>query len=340
MQVRRKHYCRHRIDEVFFPVQKCQMTYTTPDGHTGFVNGYKALVNPEGGKVLSTVSDRYKVITNQDAYNIVKPIVQGFFGGGGVGDFECFNVLMPKTKASCRIDLIRSSDRDGGGFMPVGNDKWTAFVRLVNSYNRTTRLQIKIGFCRWICLNGCIFGENSYQLDVDHTDKMIAQPDFAKKVVAEALGKVGDVATTQKRFSDALSLLPKVPLTKPQIYALFFKAFDILYTKEKVREMSDRKFENLLKFKDRLDGLAASYTEEFGETAYAAFNMMTDFASYPVDGSEHAVYTPGYQNRVGTWLADFSKSYSGGMILSNYLGDWEESVAVFEHAQDFRTPKN
>jgi len=320
MRVERK-YRGHNLNEAFFPVERCEMTYSIPGGGSGKVSGYKALVNPDNGQVLSTVSDRYKVITNDDAYRIVKPIVAGFFGGGGIGDFECFNIHMPRSKASCRIDLTRK-ESISCSFEPVTGDKYVGFVRIVNSYNRTARLQLQIGFCRWICLNGCIFGANSYTIAIEHTDRMLADPNFAQKVVALALESVGDLAVAEKNFANALAPLTRVQMTEPQMRALFCKVYGIGLTESSVKDLTEKKLENLIEVNRRLASLTASYREEFGSTAYAAFNVMSDFASYPRGGQQHAVYTPSYQGRVGQWLQEFSSVASGNAFdLDEYIGD-------------------
>lgn len=91
-------------------------------------------------------------MTNQQAYDQASDIMKKVFQTTRLEDLICLNVTMPSSRSFCHIDLIHK-DAD---FLPWENDKWTAFLRITNSYNRTRLLRFEPGFCRWICLNGMI----------------------------------------------------------------------------------------------------------------------------------------------------------------------------------------
>ena len=332
MQIRRR-YTRANVEQLFFPVEEHGLLYFDKSTRKAYnIPGYKALVDAESGRTLSVVSSHYKTVTNKDAYNIVRPIASELFGGHGVGDFECFNVYMPKSRASCRIDLTRPQTCS---FVLPNDDKYMAFIRIANSYNRTSRLSLTIGFCRWICQNGCIFGEKSYTLSVDHADNRLGDPGFLRKVADEATAAIGDLATVQKTFMDALVMLTHVRVDRRQMRNLFCRVNEIYLDEGGVAALTGKRRERLIEINSRLDSLVDSYVEEFGETAYAAYNVLTDFASYPNANKQHPIYSPSLQRRVGAWLVDFTdyiKSANGD--IDGYLDEYAESAALLGRLRD------
>lgn len=337
MQIKRE-YKIADVEKLFFPVEERPISYYDSSTSKYFcVSKYKALVDAEKGKVLSVVSRDYKVVTNNDAFQIVKPIANAFFGGGGLQDFECFNLHFPKTRASCRIDLTR---RDIADF-DVDGDKYMAFIRMANSYNRTSRLSVKIGFCRWICLNGCIFGEKSFTFSVDHSDSILRDSKFITDTVEKAMKAIGDLATIKREFHDALVQLQKMPFTNADIRKLFCKVFDLKLTSESIKDLKDKKKCRLVEIDSRLEDLISAYVEEFGETAYAGYNVLTDFASYDTNDKGDSVFTPSNQTRVGEWLKTFSESIAKNTInVAEYLKDYDESQRVLRELRKEQKERN
>ena len=316
-------YAKKNLNTAFFPVEKVPMKYVL-SGKEHTVYGYKALVDTEHKRVLSTVTDKYRVVTNNEAYELMKPIAQGFFGGAGLSDFECFNLHIPKSRASCRIDLTRPDPEKFSFVTGRDGDKWTAFIRINNSYNRTSRLVLQIGYCRWICLNGVIFGASSYTLALDHTDKKLSTPDYTKKIVAEALQQVGEVGQAQKAFLDAVNPLHEISMSKDQMGMLFCRVYGLGLTDESVASMSAAKTKRLVDMRTRLESLTGLYADEFSSTAYAGFNVLTDFATYAHNGQQHSVLTDTYQTRVSDWLMGFGKAVKdAGFSIDKYFTDDE-----------------
>lgn len=212
----------------------------------------------------------------------------------------------------------------------VNNDKYMAFIRLANSYNRTSRLKIVIGFCRWICLNGCIFGERSFTLSVTHDDKRLRDANFLQETADRALETVGDLATAQKEFRDALKPLPEISMTPKQMRSLFCLVNEISLDESSARSLAPKRREHLIEINTRLDKLISAYSNEFGTTAYAAYNVLTDYASYPSAGALHPTNTPGYQRCVGTWLRDFSHLVPN-LDLTEYLSPYDKTQSILSN---------
>lgn len=318
-------YQKRDVHDAFFPVVEAPLKYVF-GGEVRDVAGYKAIVDITRKRALSTVSSHYTLVTNADVYDLLGPVAKGFFGGKGMEDFECFNLHMPQSRASCRIDLTRANP-SAHLFHAAGGDPWTAFIRIANSYNRTTRLEIQIGYCRWICLNGVIFGANSYTVSLRHDERCLANPSFRKKVVDEALIAVGDVGKAEKDFADILETLRGVPMTKEQMEMLFWRVLNVRLPDSGVGSLPPKRRERLLNIRQRLTYLMDAYCAEFPCTAYAAFNILTDFASYPHDSKPHSVLTPGYQSKVGAWLSAFiPKNEKPGYSLDDYFTPGDEAT--------------
>lgn len=113
-----------------------------------------AVVDVEREHPFSVVTDDYELVTNKEAYDRAADVMKKVFHATQMNDMECLNITMPKTRSFCHIDLIHKA----ADFSPWEKDKWTAFLGISNSYNRTRLLRFELGFCRWICLNGMVFG--------------------------------------------------------------------------------------------------------------------------------------------------------------------------------------
>ena len=105
---------------------------------------------------------------------------------------------------------------------------------------------------------------------------------------------------------------------------LFCRVYGLGFTDESVASMSAAKTKRLVDMRTRLESLTGLYADEFSSTAYAGFNVLTDFASYPHNGQQHSVLTHTYQTRVGDWLMGFGKAVKdAGFSIDKYFTDDE-----------------
>ena len=142
--------------EAFFPVEMRPLFMPTAEDLDKYqqLKRHFAVVDVERQHPFAVVTDDYELVTNKAAYDMAAEVMKKVFHTTQIGDMECLNITMPKTRSFCHIDLIHKT----ADFSPWEKDKWTAFLRISNSYNRTRLLRFELGFCRWICLNGIIFG--------------------------------------------------------------------------------------------------------------------------------------------------------------------------------------
>jgi hypothetical protein len=278
------------------------------------VPGYKAIIDKERNKLLSVVSSNYRLITNKEAYDLADYVVKEIFDGKCLKDFQCHNLIMPSTRSSCRIDLTMPNDF----YNLFGNasESYMPFVRISNSYNKTLILKYQIGFCRYICLNGMIFGEKSVTFSTSHTGNL---KDYIRKLVEQAKNKFGSISNLWKGFEQQMEILRDFKIDENFLMAIFCKVFDLVVSKQK--EQSERVYENLLNRAKLISRLSKGYFNEHGNTAYAVMNILTDYASFPEWGNGTNMYVDGYQRRVGRWMNEFSSlCVKGNFDMEKYLG--------------------
>jgi hypothetical protein len=126
-----------------------------------------------------------------------------------VVDMECLKITMPKTRSFCHIDLVHKT----ADFSPWEKDKWTAFLRIINSYNRTRLLRFELGFCRWICLNGMIFGRKSIEFSYAHTRRGTDRVD-------RFLENVGDIRKLETALTERLHKLKRYHVPEKKMLPL------------------------------------------------------------------------------------------------------------------------
>lgn len=309
------------INQAFFPVE------TTPvywkDGLTNrIIPGQRVVLDVEYRRPLGIVSDQYAMVTNKDAVDWADFVVQRIFPEATLSDFSCFNILMPKTRSFCRIDLIIS--RAEHSPFPDFSDPWTPFIRITNSYNKTYSLKYEVGFCRSICLNGVIFGQRAIKLSITHSGKI--DPEEILRQVYNA-NDVKEIETLWKEFDKKMQRLINIAIPDSMALPVFCKAFDISVKEDK---LSDKQKESLGAKANQIEDSAKEYFAELGNNAYALMNVLTDFASYPEATPNASTLINTYQKKVGVWVDNIvAASYKSDFNLYDYIGKDAMNTALF-----------
>ena len=308
------------VRETFFPVSLRQATCRGIYGRERPLPGYYAVYDELRDNPITVVSRSYKLITNERAYQVAEALAMGVFGHH-IEEFKCYNIYMPKTYGSCRIDLILPQST----FYPFGNQKesWTPFIRISNSYNRTIRLRYEIGFCRWICLNGVIFGKRGYSISFAHLEQ-----NWERKMyyfIEEVREKLGPIDNMILAFGKKLTRLNSITIPQEMVLPTFVKVFSIPdIDSEDITPASRIKY---LQQADSVRKAGASYYQELGDNAYAMMNVLTDFASFPV-GRVSQTMIHSYQSKVGEWVNDLlEESQADRFSLKDFIGE-----EAFEYA--------
>lgn len=272
---------------------------------------YKAVVDVERKHVFSVVSAGYHLVKNEEAISLGKKCFQTVFSQSTETGMQVYNVIMPKTRSFCHIDFLHEE----GGFTLYSIDRWVPFLRVTNSYNRTKPLRFDLGFCRSICKNGVIFNKQSITFRYLHTNDEIAQT--AKFNVSTT-----DLKNLETQFIARLHHLKQYHIPPELMFPLLCRVFRIQFT-EDIQEHPKR-VKQLLDFQERVRTLTQQYFAEIGPNGYAAFNVMTDFASRPFKlfiSPEAQIDT--LQKRSGAWIDRFIHEIENPAFqLDSYLADY------------------
>ncbi|MEI7676457.1 MAG: DUF932 domain-containing protein [Bacteroidales bacterium] len=303
------------ISEILFPVE-CKPVFL--ENQRKPLSGFKAITAsiPEKGEVtFSVVSNSYELITNVDALEMGKTIHKKLFPDATSNSFEVFNVISPDTKSFCQIDII-----DKNYALNIWEKEvYLPFIRIQNSYNRTRILKFDIGFCRKLCDNGVIFEQGTVSVNFRHTKTSFKGMDITNIDVSH-LKRLEDDFIQHAKKSVKINLARKyfVPLAAKVLNRNF-------NLKEKNEEKRKLILEKLNEFILQIELYSDRYinTENMGETAYAFFNVITDYASN--NDKLHANAINGLQASCGNWLNLIDSKVSEPKF------SWEKEVVDYNY---------
>lgn len=276
------------------------------------------MVDVDRHNPFAVVTDDYELVTNKSAFDMAAEVMKKVFHTTQIGDMECLNITMPKTRSFCHIDSIHKT----ANFSPWEKDKWTAFLRISNSYNRTHLLRFELGFCRWICLNGIIFGSKSIEFSYAHTRR-------GRDRVDRFVEYIGDIRKLETALSEKLHQLKRYHVPEKDMLSLLCRTFDIKTTQEVIKKQ--KRVDDLLALRERTKNLTQSYFSEMGPHGYAALNVLTDYASYPVGVITPEASMHGFQQKAGSWMDDFISAIKNpDFSFDNYLAEYRQTAEVIE----------
>ena len=182
------------VAEFFTPVEAPILIDV--DGDTRPIEGRKAIVNPENGEVLSIVSDRYKVVTNQEVFNAFdtalsesnidltgayKTIYQ--MGKGGK-TFLNYSFPAYETPITDRVvgDTVRLS------------------CGAINGYDGQTMFSTTFDSVRLVCTNSMVTADPIAFYAGKHTQSLVVETAIEK--IKRAIDVYCDHAELYKRWAD------------------------------------------------------------------------------------------------------------------------------------------
>ena len=162
---------------VCFPVALTNVYVGTPSRCTKRYRAVVALDRESDDDPFAIVTDRYRLIRNEDVIDLGQEAFDRVFGPSHRPQMTVFNVVMAKRRGSFFADFtspeldcsIPIPSHNGSDLKPEEDPtRHTFFLRVVNSYNKTQAVRLEAGVCRWICRNGMIFGKQSIQFRDPH----------------------------------------------------------------------------------------------------------------------------------------------------------------------------
>lgn len=304
------------IEDVLFPVEEYPVFVSVrkESGERRLpVPDKKAIVNTKNNRVLGVVSRGYRLVTNHQALDWAYQCCQTVFPETKPGEWKVKASDAPGTGGHCFIDIVHNSTALDFEFVAAENrpDAFGPFIRVTNSYNGLRALAFDIGFFRKVCKNGMILPESIIRFKFTHSQKDIGKK-ISFEVSQERLSKV------KTSFNEYFKALRDCQVSRPEFDPLLCGVLKIRKPK-KMKPQSAVAYD----WEALSQGIAAlcnRYAEELGENAYAVFNAMTEFASYPPQN--RCVYRErhSFQRLAGDWLSNFSKECcKHDFNLSSYL---------------------
>ncbi len=301
---------------IMFPVAEVDVFAETEPGRRDRIAGKKAIVNTDTRAVLSVVGRQYGLLENRRALQLAKKCCIAAFPNTAPAGWYEDDIEAPISGGHCRIDLRYDGDvvAYDWSFSESVQDRYHPFLRLTNSYNTSRVFSIHFGFTRIRCMNSVIADE-SVRVSLSHTkdiesriDKEINEAKF-QRVVSRFEGflkRFGDTSIPGGRFRPIIQSV--LEIHKPE-------------------RMPDDRLAAWRRLEQILDRTSGRYLQQFGETAYALLNAITDLATRPPTKAQ-----VGYsfirrerhrlQLLAGRWAAEFSRSLRwSGFDLDGYINN-------------------
>lgn len=247
-------------------------------------DGFSANVRSGDGALLGIVSDRYRVIQNEEAFNFVNDLsTEGF-------EFERAGVF----KNGKSIWVMGHFPKE-----TILGDEIDNNIVLVNSHDGSSGVKVMMTPIRVICANMLNLALRSAERswNTRHTRNIYSK-------IEEAKHTLGLVDVYMKALSEEAERLANIKITDDKIEEIFDKLFPVDANKDsetKIRNISILK-DNFIHCYDEAD------IAQFKGTVYGAVNAMADLVDHRVPNRQTANY---YEN-------NWNRMVNGHHLLDNF----------------------
>ncbi|MCL5670048.1 MAG: DUF932 domain-containing protein [Acidobacteria bacterium] len=296
-----------------FPVGLRDVLQATESGQMLHIPKYKAVANLADNAVFSVVTDNYRLVTNSEAVELGKICFKQLFDTVNLDDMEIFNIIMPKTKSFCHIDIIHKKH-----VVNIWKEEvWVPYLRITNSYNKMKALRFDLGFCRKLCDNGMIFEKEAVKFKFYHTMDHIA-PEGEFHIDMHRLKEL------EKAFVECMHNLKRYYVPEEYLFPLVCKVLELSFNLDSENEQeSAREREKFGSVKEAISKLRGQYYGALGPNGYSALNIISDFASRPFAYTKMNNMIDVYQKRTGGWIDSFLEAIaSDDFKFEVYLADY------------------
>lgn len=282
----------------------------------------RLIVDVDHDRVVGAVGNGYRVVTNQQALDWAYRCGQAVFPKTSAADWSVLSVDGPSTGSYCRIDVGHRKTALDFSLKSPGllQEAFGPFIRVTNSFNGQRALRFDIGLLRRMCTNGVIITDTLVSFRFVHSKASLATtPEFTvdhPRLTAWLDGFDANLETLRGQ-----SMAPAV------ILELVLGVLRLRPPNSP--DAPDHLVGEWEAIQKHLQKLVARYVTEVGENAYAAFNVMTDFATRPKGHGSYAREIHTLQRRVGAWLPDFcARSRLPGFRMEEYVKDFGSAPAA------------
>ena len=267
--------------ELLFNVREEKMT--TMSGI--IIPNKKAIINNDTGNVISTVGLGYKTVSNEQIFSAFCKSIEE----SGIDATDC-DIDVDQTDTGARAMVTFTFPEVS--MKTVHSDESETVLQLcaLNSFDGSTRYVVKAGGLRMKCLNGQILGNIVSSHSSYHT-KSLDVTSSAQSI----FDMVEDFNEAKDYWGGMMQQLVSADHVR-QVLAKFLYLDD--YNDENNKRMQ------------QCMQLWSEYREEMGSTAYALYNVMTDY------------------------VTTNSKSAAGKMRERNHVAKLLDTEAAFHYARE------
>ena len=301
---------------IMFPVEEVDVFAETEPGRRDRIADKKAIVNTDTRAVLSVVGRRYGLLENRTALQLARKCCIAAFPNTAPVGWYVDDIEAPISGGHCRIDLRYNGDvvAYDWAFSESAQDRYHPFLRVTNSYNTSRVFSIHFGFTRILCMNSVIADE-SVRVSLAHTKDIERQ---IEKKINEA--KFQRVASRFERF---LKRFGDTSIPSARFRPIIQSVLEI----HKPERLPNDRLAAWQRLEQIIDETSGTYIRQFGQTAYALLNAITDLATRP-PAKDEVGYSfirrerHSLQLLAGRWIAEFSRSLRRpGFRLDAYIAN-------------------
>ena len=314
--------------EWLFDVEKAPLfaSVTDREGNTRKVSASSriAIVATGTDHVVGIVNKSYRLFTNREALDLSREFCLEAFPDTSDSEWEFRAAHGPASRSWVAMDLFhRSCAINLGG--ELATEDFTPFVRVTNSYNTSRAVRLDVGFMRGMCSNGMIFSAEVAKILASHTDEGIRHLKLSQPF--------GSMAKLIEEFSETVAKVRAVEVTPDEGAEI---ARRVIGWPVLPGDPTERQREEQRDLDADLEVRRDRYFRELGTNAYAAFNLVTDFASHPPENRRMRRDRPNLERRAGEWLRDFKRAASQpGFTIPGHL----KELAGRQGAATVTTPR-
>jgi len=204
-----------QLNDVMFPVIEIPANFTlnketTASQVLGYLpenTGHKFIVREDNGKVLSCMTNDYKLVTNETVLKYASPIIEK--SGGKVKEVKS---LSNGAKSIMTWNFPKEKVNIGK------NDDLTPEIIIKNSYDGTVGLNILAGAFRLVCSNGLVIGiiaenyknkHSVYNVALDDIESVIKRTvDKTKLIFKDEFPILKDNKISEKNIVNFIKMFP------------------------------------------------------------------------------------------------------------------------------------
>lgn len=184
-------------------------------------------------------------------------------------------------------------------------------------------LRFELGFCRWICLNGMIFGAKSIEYSYAHSKRGTDR-------IQGFVENIGEITKLEAEMTERLHQLQRYYVPESNMLAILCRAFDFQVKKDVFEK--PRRVESLITMRNHVQQLTKNYFDDLGHHGYAALNVLTDYATSPSGVIAPEASMHGLQQKCGNWMDDFISSIQhNNFSFDHYLENYRDTAELINN---------